>query len=157
MDGTRRSSLFEVNKTPAEDPGSSSLSLSEIPSVSKRAQRMVYENTFKIEPDRKCEVSNIKPMIEQILEDIFGSQAYDPYECGLLCKKASTAIKDAVKQLRMERYKYVVTVTCSQNVGQGVKQASRFLWDANRDNWVDATFTNTTLQAQAVLYALYYE
>ena len=119
--------------------------------------RVQYENTFKMEPDHHCEISQVKPIINRILEEIFSSAAYDPLECGVLCKNASTAIKDATKQLRTDRYKYVVTVTCSQNIGQGLKEASRFLWDSQRDNWVDGAFVSPTIQAQAVLYALYYE
>ena len=110
-----------------------------------------------MEPNEKCEISKIKPIIDNILKDTFQDVTYNPLECGQLCKQASSAIKDAVKQLQIERYKYVVVVNCSQNVGQGFKKASRFLWDAKRDNWVDGECSNQTLQAQAILYALYYE
>jgi len=110
-----------------------------------------------MEPDQRCDIAQIKPIILQVLHENFADITYNPHECGILCKKASALIIDAVKQLNMDRYKYIVTVTCSQNVGQGVKKASRFLWDADRDNWVDGCFSNTTLQAQAILFALYYE
>ena len=110
-----------------------------------------------MEPDQRCNISQVKPIINKILEETFSNMTYHPLECGILCKEASVAIKDAIKVLKMDRYKYVVTVSCSQNVGQGLKEASRFLWDSQRDNWVDGSFVSPTFHAQAVLYALYYE
>lgn len=110
-----------------------------------------------MEPDEKYEISNIKKIIDDILEEKFKDFEYEPLDAGPLCKKTSLAIKDAVKKLGQDRYKIVCTVTVSQNRGQGVKQASRFLWDANRDNWIDSTYINHSLVAQATLYTLYYE
>lgn len=110
-----------------------------------------------MEPDEKYDICSIKRIIDDVLEEKFKDFEYNPLEVGPLCKRTSLTIKDAVKKLGLDRYKIVCTVTVSQNRGQGVKQASRFLWDANRDNWVDSMYANSSLVVQATLYTLYYE
>ena len=66
-------------------------------------------------------------------------------------------VLEGMKQFKLDRYKIVCSVTIIQNTGQGIRQASRFLWNDKFDNWVDGTYTNSTIIAQATVYMLYYE
>lgn len=45
----------------------------------------------------------------------------------------------------MSRYKIVVQVVLGEIKGQGLKIASKCLWDPNFDNWASYTFTNVRL------------
>ncbi len=52
------------------------------------------------------------------------------------------AIKARVKALAYPRYKVVVQVILGQSKHQGVKIASRCLWDTDTDNYASATLVN---------------
>ncbi len=59
--------------------------------------------------------------------------------------------------LNFPRYKIVVQVVLGQNKHQGVKVASRCLWDTENDSFASATFTNETLWATVMVFGLYTE
>lgn len=119
--------------------------------------RVQYENTYRMDPEKKVNLVQVKEIILGVLEEKFGDMTYNAVDASLLCKRASQQIKESVKKLDFERYKLVCVVTVSSQERQGIKQASRFLWDDKKDNWIDATYTNASLIANASLYALYYE
>ncbi len=49
-------------------------------------------------------------------------------------------IKQAVKlQCGIPRHKIIVQLVVGQNDGQGVRVASKCLWDTNCDNWTSVT------------------
>jgi tctex1 domain-containing protein 2 len=72
-----------------------------------------------------------------------------------LANELSTSIKDAVKALGLPRYKLVVHVTLGQQAGQGMRVASRGLWDAATDSFVSETYENASLFACAQVYGIY--
>jgi len=155
------SSVFELHRhhpaPPTKDRGASVISLSDAPSLVRKGPKHQYENTFKIEPDNRIDFLKIKDIVNNTLVDIFQDAKYNYEEMGHLCKRTSQVIKDSVKMLKIERYKIICSVTISEQTGQGVKKASRFLWDDKKDNWVDAYFANSSLVAHASVYALYFE
>lgn len=120
-------------------------------------QRVQYENTYKLEPDTRFDMSKVKKIINDELEEKFSDFKYNPLEAGQLCKRTATVIKEEIKHLDVDRYKIVCCVTVSQNAGQSEKQASRFLWDEKKDSWAAGTYTNNSITANATVYALYYE
>lgn len=60
-------------------------------------------------------------------------------------------------ELDFPRYKYVVHVVLGEHRGQGVRVASRCLWDTNTDNMCTANFSNEQLWATATVFACYIE
>lgn len=57
--------------------------------------------------------------------------------------------------MEFPRYKIVATVTIGEYNGQGVKMASRFLWNTNTDDFATASFVNKSIYAVAAVYGLY--
>lgn len=55
----------------------------------------------------------------------------------------------------MSRYKLVVQVVLGEIKGQGLKIASKCLWDPNFDNWASYTFTNVIIVIEAELTGVY--
>lgn len=55
------------------------------------------------------------------------------------------------------RYKIIALVTIGQNSDQSVSVGSRFLWDADRDNFAAASWSNKHVYAVGTVYAVYYE
>ena len=155
----RRSSIFSVEHHP-KDVGRSSISCVLDPHLSiapSRPPKALYENTYKLEPDRKFDLKEAKALVDSILEENFSDVKYEPVKMSHHAKRVSTIIKDKMKNLGYKRFKFVCNVTVGQQENQGIKISSRFLWDAKRDNWINSTYCNRDLFAVASVYALYYE
>lgn len=55
------------------------------------------------------------------------------------------------------RYKIVVQVTIGQMKDQGVRVASRCLWDTATDNYTSVQFKNQSLWCSAMVFGVYTE
>lgn len=59
------------------------------------------------------------------------------------------------EHLSKSRYKIVVQTTLGQMKDQGIRVASRCLWDPSTDNYASAQFTNATIFCSVLVFALY--
>jgi len=155
----RRSSLFEVGFPVQRDRGSSIVSIpSIIPSqIHGSHQKVRYENTFKMEPDRRFDIPEVKEIMDETLATSLKDVKYDPIRCKALSKSLSHTICERVKLLGFSRFKIVCVVNIGQMKGQDVRVASRFLWDEKFDNWVDSVFISSELFGVAVVFGVYQE
>ena len=155
----RKSSIFSIDHIP-KDAGISSISCTLDPLFSilrGKAQKEAYENTYRMEPDKRFDIEEAREVVYDILEENFSDVKYEPIPMAQLAKRVSIVIKDKMKRLGYDRFKFVCNVTVGQQENQSVKVASRFLWDAKRDNWFNCTYSNQDLFAVAAVFALYYE
>lgn len=119
--------------------------------------KVFYENTYKLSPDAKMPAKKVETLAETILREQFVNDVYDSTKCKDKCQSVCQLIKDKVKELGPSRYKLVVVVHVGEKKSQGVQIASQCVWNDHFDNYVTAYFTNSTLFAQATVYALYVE
>ena len=156
----RRSSLFEVGFPVHRDRGSSTIISipSIIPShIHAARQKVRYENTYKMEPDKRFHIAEVKEIMDETLSSSLKEVKYDAVKCRALSKSLSHTICERVKLLGFKRFKIISSVTIGQIKGQDVRVASRFLWDEKHDTWVDAVFKSSELFAVAVVYGIYQE
>lgn len=116
--------------------------------------RKVYQNTYKIEPDKRFEVKTVTSIIQQILSTL-EDLAYDQERCKYLSKTLSAMILGRVKQLKYVRYRIVCSVSIGQLKDQGLHVVSRCIWDPDKDNYATAKYENSTLYAVGTVYAVY--
>ncbi|KAJ3052041.1 hypothetical protein HK097_006953 [Rhizophlyctis rosea] len=121
------------------------------------ANAIVYENTYKLKPDRKFQTEKVKTITQEILSKNLQKVKYDPDKVTELSKHISNEILAAVKKLDFDRYKLVVEVTIGEFKGQGIRVASRAVWDTATDSYASAHFKNATLFAVAIVFGCYYE
>lgn len=158
----RVSSLFDVPERRELQPhGSSITSFAWEPQeeVVKKAKKIYYENTYKMEPPVKFQPDKVKPIIKTVLASNLEGRKYDPVECSILAKNLADDIKQQVCNLKFDRYKIICVVTIGQKGEQAVSVnvGSRFLWDAERDNYSAASYSSRHLYAVGIVYAVYYE
>lgn len=60
-------------------------------------------------------------------------------------------------ELKMPRYKLGVQVMLGELKGQGLRVASKSLWDPNFDNWASYTFSNENLFCTGMVFGIYFE
>ena len=155
----RRASLFEVGFPLNRDRGSSIVSVPSIIPSSQLVphQKVRYENTYKMKPEKRFDIVEVKEIIEETLASTLQDVKYEAIKCKALCKSLSHTICERVKLLDFGRFKIVSLVNIGEIKGQGVRIASRFLWNEKHDNWVDGVFTNPDIFAVAVVFGVYQE
>ncbi len=125
--------------------------------ASRKKPRTYYENTYKLEPNRKFEAGKVKAIIEKTLEEQLGEEKYDPKASRQMTLTLAEIIKGSVKDLNYERYKIVCMVTIGQLKEQGLRAGSRCCWDAKWDTYATGSFKNKSLFAIATVWGVYYE
>lgn len=117
-----------------------------------------WDNTYRLEPRTKFLPNKVSGIIFQILRDALASKSYDPKTCVALASELCDKIKSAVKQLDLPRYKIVSMVTIGQLVDkEGLRIASRCLWNPAFDSHASCSFKNSSLFAVGTVYACYFE
>ncbi|KAI9013251.1 Tctex-1 family-domain-containing protein [Gaertneriomyces semiglobifer] len=121
------------------------------------ANAIVFENTYRIKPDKKFQSEVVRRITDEILKSRLTKTKYSYDTVPELTQSISNEIMAAVKKLEYDRYKFVVDVTIGEFKGQGIRVASRAIWDTATDSYVSASFKNATLFAVAMVFGCYYE
>lgn len=156
----RESSLFETTSTVLKkrESNRSVVALAQEPSAEpKRKARIVYENTYQLEPARRFEEGRVRRILKEVLESHLREEKYEQNACRQLAMTLTHIIKNRVKELGFERYKLVCLVHVGQAKEQGFRMGSRCCWDVKRDTFASASFKNKTLFAVATVWGVYYE
>eukprot|EP00794_Sanderia_malayensis_P007897 gene7898-8751_t len=116
-------------------------------------------NTYKLGPEKDAifQQETVKHVMEDILQTKINDMAYDGDKCKFLAMELATEIKHRVKLLGFDRYKLVSQVTINSLHGQGMRMASRFIWDERFDNYVSCTYRTPTMCVIAVIFGVYQE
>lgn len=99
----------------------------------------------------------VQKLLGEIIREKLQGTTYDPLRSAQIAKELADQIKERTKNLGYERYKLVVQVTVGEKNGQGIRMASRCLWDTATDNFASEFYENASLFCVAMVFALYYE
>ncbi|CAI9606715.1 unnamed protein product [Staurois parvus] len=118
-----------------------------------------YENTYKTGPDQGCRfnLSRAQKVLETVLRNYLADLNYSAMTSGQRAQNLSDLIRSKMKEHCPPRYKVVCNVILGQRGSQGLKVASRSLWDPQTDNFASATYCSATLFAVAMVHGFYYE
>lgn len=125
--------------------------------VNSEESALKFENTYRMKPDKKFQSEKVQRLVDDILHKNLDKFEYDSNAVVELTKTISNEILDAVKKLEYERYKVVVDVTLGEFKGQGIRVASRCLWDMSVDSYASASFKNSSTFAVAMVFGIYFE
>jgi len=99
----------------------------------------------------------VKDAIDSVLESQLKGLPYDPEKCKRMLPSIADEIKDKVKVLGFERFKLVCIVTIGQLNNQGIRVASRCLWDTENDRMATSSYCGNGLFATAAVFGIYRE
>mmetsp|Transcript_24265 Transcript_24265/g.76294 ORF Transcript_24265/g.76294 Transcript_24265/m.76294 type:complete len:128 (-) Transcript_24265:157-540(-) len=119
----------------------------------------VWENTYIMQPkdEEKFLPSKVTETIERVMNEYFKDKEYTAEDAKIWTLDVSNDIKSAVKELNIPRYKIIVQVVIGEQASQGIRVASKFLWDVTSDNWASYTYQNQSLFAVGMVFGCYYE
>ena len=115
------------------------------------------KNTYRTDPVNKFSRKEVTDVIEEALNEHLEGQTYNHEFCKATSKKLSDVIKQRVKYIGYNRYKLICLVYMGQVKNQGMRIASRCLWNTQFDNVAEASFRNGELFAVATVFGAFYE
>ena len=127
------------------------------PSTQEKVISTIPENTYKLEPDVVFPVTEIKQLVEEMLEGELKDLTYSPSLGNGYALELANKIKHKVKSLNCSRYRIITFVAIGQKENGTIKLASRCLWNESHDTYTEAAYSNHSLYAVAVVYAIYLE
>ncbi|KAJ7351678.1 hypothetical protein OS493_036093 [Desmophyllum pertusum] len=136
-------SIFQQLEKPAEAPP-------------KEERKRCVENTYRMEPKVRFPEGKVRALIQEAL-DTLESHTYSASHSPFLAKLLSGRVLENVKQLNIERYKVVCLVTIGSKASQGLRLASRCLWNDQFDTFVSACFEGQEFFAVGTVYGVYFE
>eukprot|EP01060_Flectonema_neradi_P006646 TRINITY_DN1450_c0_g1_i1.p1 TRINITY_DN1450_c0_g1~~TRINITY_DN1450_c0_g1_i1.p1 ORF type:complete len:139 (+),score=23.27 TRINITY_DN1450_c0_g1_i1:54-470(+) len=119
----------------------------------------ILNPTYQMKPREgtKFLKRDVEMTMSAILQKKLQDKEYDPAEQGTLTKELCTEIQTAVKKMGYDRYKIVIQVNITEAKGQGIRIASRCLWDPDQDNFAESVFKNQHLWCCALCFGCYWE
>merc|ERR1711879_285571 len=117
----------------------------------ERPQIEVHQPTYKMEPkdDEKFLPSKVTEVIEKTMNDYLYDKEYDDDHAKSWTLHLSDEIKKNVKELNIRRHRIIVQVVIGEQASQGVRVASKCLWDVKSDNWASATLVTSRFSPSA--------
>jgi hypothetical protein len=124
--------------------------------------------TYILKPDKdeKFYPSRVKQIIEQVISDELSCAEInskwmedwhdfdDDFE--RLSKEIANKIKEkCISELHLPRYKLIVQVATGGRKNQGVRVASRCLWDTSTDQYASFSYQNEHVWISAMVFGLY--
>mmetsp|Transcript_13334 Transcript_13334/g.14452 ORF Transcript_13334/g.14452 Transcript_13334/m.14452 type:complete len:130 (+) Transcript_13334:61-450(+) len=114
--------------------------------------------TFRMEPEEheRFYPSKAKQIAERIISEELNGTVYEEEDAKNWSLNISDKVREAVcESLGKSRFKIVVQTTIGQLRDQGIRIASRCLWDPNTDNYASVKYSNSTLFCSCLIFALY--
>jgi hypothetical protein len=107
-------------------------------------------------PKKIFNCQEIKKYIHQILHENLHDQQYDLNQCNSLAKNLSNIIKDSLKTLGYERYKFIIQILICQKHNDSLQMICRSYWDFETDKYAQSIYINQFLICIATVFAVYY-
>ncbi|CAF0807840.1 unnamed protein product [Didymodactylos carnosus] len=131
-------------------------SLNSIPrSFDRRLIR--YENTYRMEPDqdRKIDIGKVKRIAQMVLDSAVKDYVYDAQNAKLLVGRLSDQIRNQMKQLPANRFKFITHVSLGQKKHQDLRVTSRCLWDVKWDRHITVSKEGKDFYVTATIFCVY--
>ena len=105
----------------------------------------------------------MKQAIEEVVgETLKDKDVYDHNQATIWCQQIVEKVRERLKQplspgMNIDRYKLIVSAFLGEIKGQGIKIASKCLWDVQNDNFATYTFTNEYMFCTCMVFGIYFE
>ena len=119
-------------------------------------QELLHSYSLRPKITEKFRSADVKELIHSILLSKLADKQYNPDTCNELSKQICFEIKDKLKTLNYERYKFIVQCVIGEQKGAGVNMTGRCFWDSDTDNFAESIYMNESLFCVAAAYGIYY-
>lgn len=107
-------------------------------------------------PKKLFNCQEIKSCIHEILHQHLHDQSYDSHQCNTLVKTLSNSIKDSLKTLGYERYKFIIQIVIYPENADPLQMICRSYWDDQTDRFAQSIYMNSFLICIATAFGVFY-
>jgi tctex1 domain-containing protein 2 len=119
--------------------------------------KYLNQHLMKPRPGTKFLKGDVEKMIEKVCQEKVGNRSYIFDEVQPLIKDLCAEIQQRVLALGYDRYKLVSQITVMEAANQGIRIASRCLWDSEVDNYAEFTYSTPNMHVNVLVFGLYWE
>ncbi|XP_049870360.1 dynein light chain Tctex-type protein 2B-like [Pectinophora gossypiella] len=116
---------------------------------------LTYLPTYQLEPRTPFNVYEVTKEVNKVIDSLFTGHKYDARMSPPLALNISAELMHAIKAMSYTRYRIITVVTIGQKRSQSYNNAIGFIWDTERDRYVDTHREETTCFCQATVFAVY--
>jgi tctex1 domain-containing protein 2 len=138
------------------DKDSESQSTTQISKIDIVEQELLHSYSLRPKISQKFRASDVKELLHSVLLNHLADKDYNVDTCTELSRAISTEIKEKLKTLNYDRYKFVVQCVIGEQKGAGVNMTGRCFWDSDTDNFAESIYMNKTLFCAVSAYGVYY-
>lgn len=107
--------------------------------------------------NRIFNINEVKLLLEDLIQEKLNEESeYDSNKSKELSKELSQIIKDAIKKLNYEKYKYIIQVVIGQYQNENLMMTCRCLWDIQTDNYASYIYSNRNIFCAVTVFGLFY-
>lgn len=119
-------------------------------------QELLHSYSIRPKISQKFRPAEVKELLHSILLTNLADQEYNSETFTELAKQITIQIKEKLKTLNYDRYKFVVQCVVGEQKGAGVNMSGRCMWDSDTDNFAESIYMNESLFCVAAAYGVYY-
>ncbi|KAG6440400.1 tctex1 domain-containing protein 2 [Manduca sexta] len=118
---------------------------------------LLYLNTYQLNPhpDERFHVPSVTKATNELLDEHFTGHKYNAQESPAIALRLAGELMRKVKLMAFNRYRVITVVTIGQKRAQSYNNAISFLWDFERDAYVDVQREENTCFIQVTTFGVY--
>ncbi|KAL7732650.1 hypothetical protein ACLKA6_013576 [Drosophila palustris] len=117
-----------------------------------------YAPTYRLEPKNPLRKERLEIIVKAEMDKNYHDEyTFHPKYSLHMAAQVSEDIKTRIKALNFDRYRYIVLITVGEYLMQGLYSLANFLWDAEKDGYVNYTIETPKFFAVCTVFYLYYD
>eukprot|EP01012_Entosiphon_sulcatum_P066804 TRINITY_DN961_c0_g1_i1.p2 TRINITY_DN961_c0_g1~~TRINITY_DN961_c0_g1_i1.p2 ORF type:complete len:142 (-),score=37.39 TRINITY_DN961_c0_g1_i1:132-557(-) len=119
----------------------------------------VAPDAFSLRPNhkKKFRPAQVRELIKRVLQQrLEAQQDYSVDNTAAVTKDIAEQLRESLKELQYDRYKFIVHVVIGEQRGEGLKMGCRCFWDSDTDNYAEEMYMNKALFCVASVFGIYH-
>ncbi|EDV96472.1 dynein light chain Tctex-type 5-like [Drosophila grimshawi] len=117
-----------------------------------------YAPTYRLEPKNPLKHERLEIIVKAEMNKHYGDDyTFHPKYSLHMAAQVAEDIKSRIKLLNFDRYRYIVLINVGEYLMQGLYSMANFLWDAEKDGYVNYNIQTTKFFAVCTVFYIYYD
>ncbi|XP_033252522.1 tctex1 domain-containing protein 2-like [Drosophila miranda] len=119
---------------------------------------MRFMPTYRLEPNNPLNKERVEIIMKAVMNKHYNDEyMFHPKHSLHMAAQISEEIKNRIKLMNYDRYRYIVLVTVGECLMQGLYSMVNFLWDAEKDGFVTYKVEQPSYYAICTTFYIYYD
>lgn len=121
-----------------------------------KSKKIRFQPTYRLESQNPINLDRCEKIIKDILDVQLKDFKFTKYST-TLTRNLSEEIKSRIKMQLFDRYRLICVVTIGEKIMQSLVCKACFLWDSEKDTFINYIYDTPNFFAYVTLYGVYYD